>query len=383
MLILSKTTTYTTIILTISLCVGDYYIETPGFSIYQKLLLLISTIIYTSYFGIDRTKIWPYFFFSIAIFTSFAMALALGERPSTSALLTSFISMSTGFILFSSRISMKLSDRIIPALITLPFISTLAGFLLFPALGKLPWLIEHTGAFRLSGALHPAHLAMLCVIALMACCIYPFRNETQRLTLVFLLILLLLLTGARGALLAAFIAIFPLSQSLYRKNTFLLLSLCGLISSPIFFKLAENIILRTITGNEVFNTSGRSGAWNYFIEKSSGTEFFGKGFGSATSLTEGITQNNLNAFVVPHNEYIRFYYDIGFIGSIILFFGIFGYLFARSLSYQANRAFAICFTLSFAVYSFVDNTFGTPHFIICFFIIFSALDIRSRRSKPA
>lgn len=72
-------------------------------------------------------------------------------------------------------------------------------------------------------------------------------------------------------------------------------------------------------------------------------------------------------FVVPHNEYIRFYFDGGYIGAILLMFSLLAVfiLVYRALA-SPIKPYYLLFIAAFLIYSFSDNTLSTVQFIIPF-----------------
>ncbi|MGM3026349.1 O-antigen ligase family protein, partial [Bacillus cereus group sp. BC309] len=86
------------------------------------------------------------------------------------------------------------------------------------------------------------------------------------------------------------------------------------------------------------------------------SSLFGKGIGSILLANDG---SIFGGFVVPHNEYIRFYYETGYVGSILLL-GTFIFTFwliYRELD-KKIRLYYISFVIGTLIYSFSDNTFS-------------------------
>jgi O-antigen ligase len=281
--------------------------------------------------------------------------------------------MSTGLIFYSSNLPRKLISRIANVIIALPIISVFASIALFPISGKAPWSIEYTGAYRLTGYLPPAHLAMLCVAAIMICS-FKMSEGTQKMGYLTLgtLLLILLATGTRGALIAGITAAIPQIKIPRTLNSLLITFILTIPIGLVGGKALDNILFRNTqqTDYEQINLSGRSTAWAFFLEKSGDAFYFGKGLGAVTKVTKDETQHNLHFFVTPHNEYLRFLYDIGLVGLLLLITGsvIFYLKIKNKLPENEKNAF-LAIALSFAIYSGIDNTFGTPQFLIPFFLI--------------
>jgi len=81
-----------------------------------------------------------------------------------------------------------------------------------------------------------------------------------------------------------------------------------------------------------------------------------------------------SGFVVPHNEYIRFYYDGGLLGAACLFIALavtFGMVYRKVET--AVRSYYAMFLLGFIIYTFTDNTLSTVQFIVPFCVYLCAL----------
>ncbi len=52
------------------------------------------------------------------------------------------------------------------------------------------------------------------------------------------------------------------------------------------------------------------------LNKKRGAEIFGQGLGASLVANDG---SIYSGFIVPHNEYIRFYFDNGIVGLILMF----------------------------------------------------------------
>lgn len=104
--------------------------------------------------------------------------------------------------------------------------------------------------------------------------------------------------------------------------------------------------------------SGRDVAWNYFIGKANEYPIFGRGLGSTLVANDG---SIFSGFVVPHNEYIRFYYDGGLVGAILLFLSLL--LVFRSVYFRLGGMIRLYFAgmiIGFLTYSL---TIPCPPFI--------------------
>ena len=366
---------YSTLTLTalILFSVSESHFQLQNLIVAQKATLLVLAIASLLAFKISKRDSAPLLFFVSTTSIALLISIASGESPDTLLFFTSLTSMSTGLIFYSSNLPRKLISRIANVIIALPIISVFASIALFPISGKAPWSIEYTGAYRLTGYLPPAHLAMLCVAAIMICS-FKMSEGTQKMGYLTLgtLLLILLATGTRGALIAGITAAIPQIKIPRTLNSLLITFILTIPIGLVGGKALDNILSRNTqqTDYEQINLSGRSTAWAFFLEKSGDAFYFGKGLGAVTKVTKDETQHNLHFFVTPHNEYLRFLYDIGLVGLLLLITGsvIFYLKIKNKLPENEKNAF-LAIALSFAIYSGIDNTFGTPQFLIPFFLI--------------
>ncbi|MGJ4844450.1 O-antigen ligase family protein [Leifsonia sp. Le1] len=70
-------------------------------------------------------------------------------------------------------------------------------------------------------------------------------------------------------------------------------------------------------GGLAINTSGRSALWEALMDSAMTTPVFGQGPGSAAGLVEA----RFYPILLPHNEYIRLFHDLGIVGLALFAFG--------------------------------------------------------------
>src|SRR5690606_7745407 len=116
---------------------------------------------------------------------------------------------------------------------------------------------------------------------------------------------------------------------------------------------------------------GRAEAWAFFLDGVKDSKLFGRGLGSVLVANDG---SIYSGFVVPHNEYIRFYYDGGLFGACLLFMALILVFirYGRKLAPQV-RPYYLTFLLGLAIYTFTDNTLSTVQFIVPFCVYLCAL----------
>jgi teichuronic acid biosynthesis protein TuaE len=339
-----------------------------------KLALLMLTIPAILNYGIYRKLTGPILALALLLVTTQLYA----DKPidlTTMAPVKAFIGLAIPFIFLIIRWPEKVAERHIRIVCLLPIISVLIGVVL-QVTGVRPALVMiYTGAIRLQGANIAPHLAMLAFLGL-----YFAMMEMKRkakgsgyyYVIAGVNFLILLTTGTRGPLLASgfLIAVYIFDQvrSFLRGKLVVLiplvLFLCVL--AVLLFTQMDNLKKRSVTsnGDEVVNTSGRLEAWAYFLDRAKDSPWFGKGLGAVTVANDGTLYRG---FVVPHNEYIRFFYDGGYIGAgimfmslIIVFIRIYGRL------PKESRVYYLTLLLAFLQYSFTDNTLSTIQFTLPF-----------------
>jgi hypothetical protein len=116
-------------------------------------------------------------------------------------------------------------------------------------------------------------------------------------------------------------------------------------------------------------TSGRVQLWELLTREALFAYPFGHGIGAATRF---LRDANLKiGTIAPHNEYIRFYYDLGLIGAVVVFssiilvfrgrFLVFGSA-ARSYS---SRIWVAWYMFGLLLFSLTDNVFTmSPSFVL-------------------
>jgi teichuronic acid biosynthesis protein TuaE len=308
------------------------------------------------------------------LFITFGASIWLPQMTSSIAV-KAFIGLAIPFTLLLINWKKEVAERQIRIICLLPLVSIVVGLLLQVA-HIHPFLnVEFTGAVRIQGANIPPHLAMLAFMGVAIPFIEVKRNPRDARYFYILLVLnffILIGTGTRGPMLALVLMILYYFNDILRQylkgKTLLLIPLMGsffLIIVAVYWQL-DNLRKRSFerTTETAVDLSGRSEAWEYFLNKAAGSPWSGRGLGSVTVANDGTLYKG---FVVPHNEYIRFYFDGGYIGSILLLLSLLAvfYLVYRALA-PPVKAYYLLFIAGFLIYSFSDNTLSTVQSIIPF-----------------
>lgn len=317
----------------------------------------------------------------------------LADRPpllgATDPIAT-FIGMASPFVLLLIRWPKSVADMHVKIICVLPLISVFIG-IIFEAAGISPLFVdEFTGATRLAGANIPPHLAFLAFMAFMAATIEAKRRPDRLVfyyTMMSVNFLILVLTGTRGGLISlmlmVFIFMYDLSKQFLKGKSALIIPLFGfaaVLVSSVWLQL-DNLKKRSFErATEVgIDLSGRLEAWDFFLKGVEGSPWFGKGLGAVLVANDG---SLYEGFMVPHNEYIRFYYDGGIIGAVLLFAAIL-YVFRNVIRENVKelRRYMTVLMIGFLIYSISDNTLSTLQFILPFCIYLNASGVLSGTDK--
>lgn len=129
-------------------------------------------------------------------------------------------------------------------------------------------------------------------------------------------------------------------------------------------------------------TSGRSALWTFVIEQGLSNPFFGDGTGNVKILIE---QNMRSSGILPHNEYIRLFFDGGITGVIFLLLGYISRLMFHLKKIRMARKFGIFYlekwnlvsllaTISLCCSALFDNVFLYYFMTSVVFLIYAVTD---------
>ncbi|MFC6653173.1 O-antigen ligase family protein [Paenibacillus rhizoplanae] len=308
------------------------------------------------------------------ILLTFSFSIWLPEM-STSIAVKAFIGLSLPFVLLLINWKKEVAEKQIRIITLLPLVSMLLGVVLQAANIHSLVAVEFTGAVRVQGANIPPHLAMLAFMGVAIAFIEIKRSPLYtrfNYIMLGLNFFILVITGTRGPILALVLMVlyyfYDISRAFLKgKKKFLIPLLCSLlvITSAVYMQL-DNIKKRSFerTTETGIDLSGRAEAWEYFLNKAADSPYAGRGLGAVTVANDGTLYGG---FVVPHNEYIRFYYDGGYIGAILLLLSLLAvFILVYRVLLPAVKPYYLLFIAAFLIYSFTDNTLSTVQFIIPF-----------------
>ncbi|MBP2116126.1 O-antigen ligase family protein [Paenibacillus silagei] len=335
------------------------------------LMLLVPCILVNGL----RFKLSPPLWAMLAlILLTFSFSIWLPEM-STSIAVKAFIGLSLPFVLLLINWKKEVAEKQIRIITLLPLVSMLLGVVLQAANIHSLVAVEFTGAVRVQGANIPPHLAMLAFMGV-AIAFIEIKRSPQYTRFNYIMLglnfLILVITGTRGPILALVLMVlyyfYDISRAFLKgKKRFLIPLLCSLlvITSAVYMQL-DNIKKRSFerTTETGIDLSGRAEAWEYFLNKAADSPVAGRGLGAVTVANDGTLYGG---FVVPHNEYIRFYYDGGYVGAILLLLSLLAvFLMVYRVLLPAVKPYYSLFIAAFLIYSFTDNTLSTVQFIIPF-----------------
>lgn len=347
-----------------------------------KLSIIMIIILCWKLYGATFQFMAPLIVLSIILMLTYTFADFHPRLGSISPFI-SFLGMGAPFLILLVKWDRKLAGHIILLITLLPLVSIIAGVILqFAGLHEVMHQ-EYLGANRLQGANIAAHLAMLAFVGFGASIIEIKRRDEMKLlffVLAALNFVIIFSTGTRGALVASVfiiaVFVFDYIKDYLKGKLFAVIPLALFILTFIVVLLTqwENIMMRSFNAHSTdigINISGRDVAWSFFLAQSRGSEIFGQGLGASLTANDG---SLYDGFTVPHNEYIRFFFDSGIIGMVLFFAALLYVLVKVGLKLPTRIAFYyFSLIFGFLIYTFVDNTLTTIHFIVPFLFFIAAL----------
>ncbi|WP_135556621.1 O-antigen ligase family protein [Paenibacillus cymbidii] len=306
--------------------------------------------------------------------------------------LKAYIGLAIPFVFLLIRWNAETAKRHIRLICLLPLVSVVVGALLQAAHLYSLLDVEFTGAVRVQGANIAPHLAMLAFLGITVALLELKRDPGfSRFAYATLAVnfAILVATGTRGPLLAMLLlagyTFFDMSKQYIKGKVMLIVPLfCTVVLlAAATYASWDNMMKRSFerdTGTGI-DLSGRTEAWAYFLRGAADSPVTGRGLGAVTVANDG---SLYEGFVVPHNEYIRFFFDGGYIGAGLFFLSllaVFGAVY-RVLPARIRKPYVL-FLAGFFAYSFTDNTLSTVQFIIPFCWYLNGLHLLSQKERAA
>ncbi len=330
----------------------------PSAYLIQKAIVLSVSVALIALLGPDKRFVKNFYFYLITVFVCYV----LKDQSYIGANFSEFIMSVLGGALFFLILMVDYRSyikSIETASIILPFIMIPISFIVGKALG-----FSIGGGGRFGAGIASAHYAFLTYYTVVLACYYTLHRDRFSFVLYGGCLLLLLLSGSRGPLIAALIPSLTLikffKRPAVRQKLWFLLPIIIAVIAKFVASMIARTEMETFNAEGSINLSGRDVAWTYFLEQVHGLNLFGGGLGSTSHITEGVREMNLYLFVAPHNEFIRVFMELGWIGCILFFlniFLIFKYVFKKST--KQTRVFLLLAFLGFLIITGFDNTFST------------------------
>jgi teichuronic acid biosynthesis protein TuaE len=325
-------------------------------------------------YGISLRFVYPLLALVAMLFITFCFSTWLPLLTASIAI-KSFIGLSLPFVFLLIKWKKEVAERQMKIICLLPAVSVAAGLVLQLLHVHSLLDVEFTGAIRLQGANIPPHLAMLAFLGTAIPFVELKRTGANPKFLYTVMVInfgILIATGTRGPILAmVFLGLYyfyDLLREYLKGKVHLIIPLGGALLVILGAVLLQwnNFKKRSFerSTGEGIDLSGRSEAWTYFLNQVDGHKLAGRGLGSVTVANDGTL---FAGFVVPHNEYIRFYVDTGFVGAALLFLALLiVFVKIHKVLPAPIKPYYFGLILAFLIYSFSDNTLSTVQFVIPF-----------------
>ncbi len=340
------------------LCMGISARLVPSAYLVQKAIILASSIGLLGLLGPDKRFVNNFYFYLVIVFGCYLFK----DQSYVGAKFPEFLMSVLGGALFFLILLVDYKNyikSILTASLLLPFVMVPISIILSKVLGFSLGLDGRFGAGIVS-----AHYALLTYYTVVLACYYILHRDRFSFILYGGCLLLLLLSGSRGPLIAALLPSLTLikffKRPAFRQKLWFLLPVIIAVLAKFIASMIARTELETFNAESSINLSGRDVAWEYFLEHVEGLNLFGGGLGSTVHITEGVRAMNLYLFVAPHNEFIRLYMELGWIGCTLFFLNIlliFRYVYKNST--KQTRVFLGLAFLGFLIVTGFDNPFST------------------------
>lgn len=339
-----------------------------------KIMLLLSSVWCVFKYGFKKCQL-KILTLSICLFLVSQLFATYTSNYSFMDAAQSMMSIMIGLIL--SAVTFKNEDRIflLKVIGALPYLSIILG---------LYGLHSLTFSGRYGAGTTSTNLSFIATVSCV--CLLTLYNEYKKnkyIVFSFISFAICLLTVTRGGILFCIIVLLPhlvdIAKKL-KKSQMAILAISLFISVVAIANVWQGLLARMFGNGSsgTLNASGRIEAWAYIIGLN--TRFwFGEGIGKLYTLT--LVGKYIDHFNAAHNEFVRFYYESGAIG-IVLLIVIYYYIFkvfANSNKLSKFQNFMII--LAFMIYSFVDNTISNYVFFVPFMLYLNVASSNDKLKK--
>jgi teichuronic acid biosynthesis protein TuaE len=288
-------------------------------------------------------------------------------------LVTSFATIVLGILLFHINWDDKTAKFSLFLLTIAPIFGVILGVMYKESFFDLKGRIVSIGQVP--------HLPFWCGVSIGAAYILSKVYGKKSFNFIILLnFVIVLLTNQRGGTIFSLIMILPFIFDYIKtlnKEKLVKISIIIPLISPFVLNAITILYERTFSEGEL-NTTNRFFAWDIILQESESNRLLGLGIGSLKTTTNyALIRHGYSA---AHNEYVRFIYESGVIGLLIMLF-ILIYIFRKAMfNFVVNNKYYLFFIFGFALYSFTDNTISAVQFWAPF-MLFLSNSIKSNKDN--
>ncbi len=341
------------------ICLGISSRVVPSAYLIQKIITLAACIALIALLGPDKRFAKNLYFYLITAFGCYFLADQYYVGLSFPNFLKAVIGGGLFFLILVVDFKSYIKS-ISTAYLILPFLMVPISFVLSKVLG----FNTNIGDDRFGAGIASAHYAFLGYFAVILACYHSLNRDRFSFLLYGGCLVLLLASGSRGPLIAALVPSLLLVKFLkrpaVRQKLWFLLPIIVVVLVKFISMMIARTEMETFNAEGSINLSGRDVAWEYFLKQVHGLNLFGAGLGSTSDITKGVKDFNLYLFVAPHNEFIRFFMELGYIGATLFFLNVFLiFRFVYKNSTKQTKKFLVLAFIGFMVITIFDNTFST------------------------
>ena len=337
-----------------------------------KALLLLSSILCCYRYGFKRNYI-KIFLAACAFFAMSQISATYTSNYNFMNAVQSMLSIVLGLILTS--ITFKNDDKkiFLKTLSLLPYMSIILGMYGLHSLSFSGRYGAGTSTTNLS------FIAAISCISLLA--LYNESKENKYMTMSFLSLALCFLTLTRGGILFCLVVLSPHFISIIRKlkrRQIAILAVLLIIAAMVIANVGPALLARMHGSSGTLNASGRIEAWAFILSQNR-QFWFGEGIGKLNTLT--LVGAYIDHFNAAHNEFVRFYYESGFLGLILLIV-VFGNIFKEFIeNNKLSKIQSLAIVLAFIIYALVDNIISNNIFFVPFMLYLNAACLNENSRK--
>ena len=346
-----------------------------NFLFINKFLILFSILICICKYGMKKATKIPFFLLGILFCINLTVVFS-GETTtySFSDFITAFSTLSIGFLMFYIKWN---ENDVIKGLKVLSYLA-----IINVAIGILMEGFFLSSDLRIVSSGIISHLVFYSSIGMYAAAVLVERFGKKKYGKIIIINLIItFLSQMRGGTIFALILFIPIIIPYIKKlkkRTVVYAVLFSPIIIFISYLMFGRMISRTLNigadyGVGFLNTSSRFYVWKETLKLSQGNRSMGLGIGYIKTLDEFFTKLG---FISPHNEYIKFFVESGYLGLVILiicFIIIFFVVYKNNCFGKARKGMIISLIIGFMFYSFTDNTISAVEFWAPFSLCLSLL----------